>query len=103
LKLRKLSWLLHGAIEADEEMATDLAVPGYHINRSNLLVLESKADMQKRGQASTDDGDGLALTFAQDVAPAEVEERDEDEEIIGGYGVNGQGGVDAMSPLEASE
>jgi hypothetical protein len=25
-------------------MAMDLAGPGYHINRSNLLVLESKAD-----------------------------------------------------------
>ena len=41
-----------GAIETDEKMATDLSGPGYHINRSNLLVLESKADMQKRGQAS---------------------------------------------------
>jgi hypothetical protein len=50
-------WLLHGAIETDEKMATDLAGPGYHINRSNLLVLESKADMQKRVQASPDDGD----------------------------------------------
>jgi phage terminase large subunit len=49
----------------------DLARPGYHLNRSNLLVLESKADMQKRGQASPDDGDALALTFAQAVAPAE--------------------------------
>src|SRR5450759_2284545 len=48
-------WLLHGAIETDEKMAMDLAGPGYHINRSNLLVLESKADMQKRGQASPDD------------------------------------------------
>jgi hypothetical protein len=55
-------WLLHGAIEADEKMAADLAGPGYHIN-SNLLVLESKADMQKRGQASPDDGDALALTL----------------------------------------
>jgi hypothetical protein len=45
-------WLLHGAIETDEKMAMDLAGPGYHINRSNLLVLESKADMQKRGPAS---------------------------------------------------
>ena len=54
---------------------------GYHINRSNLLVLESKADMQKRGQASPDDGDALALTFAQPVAPAEVEEEDEEEEF----------------------
>ena len=41
--------------------------------------------MQKRGQASPDDGDALALTFAQAVAAAEVEERDEDEEIFGGY------------------
>jgi hypothetical protein len=49
-------WLLHGAIETDEKMAADLASPGYHVNRSNLLVLESKADMQKRGQASPDDG-----------------------------------------------
>jgi ribosomal protein S12 len=44
-------WLLHGAIEADEKMAADLAGPGYHIIRGNLLVLESRADMQKRGQA----------------------------------------------------
>ena len=62
-------------------MAADLAGPGYHINRSNLLVLESKADMQKRGQASPDDGDALALTFAQRVAPAEVEEPDEEEAL----------------------
>jgi hypothetical protein len=41
--------------------------------------------MQKRGQASPDDGDGLALTFAQPVAPAEVEEPDEEEEF-GSYG-----------------
>jgi hypothetical protein len=31
------------------------------------------------GQASPDDGDALALTFAQPVAPAEVEEADEEE------------------------
>jgi hypothetical protein len=64
---------------------------GYHINRSNLLVLESKADMQKRGQASPDDGDALALTFAQPVEPAEVEEEDEEEEF-GGYGGHSSSG-----------
>jgi hypothetical protein len=74
-------WLLKGAIEIDEKMAMDLAGPGYHINRSNLLVLESKADIQKRGQASLDDGDALALTFAKAVAPAEVEECDEENAI----------------------
>src|SRR5450631_2114682 len=72
-------WLLHGAIHTDEKIASDLSGPGYHINRSNLLVLESKADMQKRGQASPDDGDALALTFAQPVAPTVKEEPDEDE------------------------
>jgi hypothetical protein len=71
-------------------MATDPAGPGRQINRSNLLVLESKADMQKRGQASPDDGDALALTFPQAVAPAKVEERDEDEEF-GGPRFNGPG------------
>jgi len=71
-------------------MATDLASPGYHINRSNLLVL-GEADMQKCGQAPPDDGDALALTFAQVVAPAEKEEeRDEDEEF-GGRSFNGLG------------
>ena len=76
-------------------MAADLAGPGYHINWSNLLVLESKADMQKRGQASPDDGDALALTFAQPVAPAEVEEEEEEDEeeefAVGRYGGGNSG------------
>jgi hypothetical protein len=48
---------------------------------TQCAVLESKADMQKRGQASPDDGDALALTltFARPVEPAEVEEEDEEE------------------------
>jgi hypothetical protein len=50
--------------------------------------------MQKRGQASPDDGDALALTFAQPVAPAEIEEKDEDEEYgsYGGHSSSGGGG-----------
>ena len=47
--------------------------------------------MQKRGQASPDDGDALALTFAQAVAPAEKEDRDEDDEFGGHGGINGPG------------
>ena len=34
--------------------------------------------MQKRGQASPDDGDTLALTFPQSAEPAEVEAQDEE-------------------------
>jgi hypothetical protein len=86
-------WLLHGAIPDDEKLASDLAGPGYHINRSNRLVLESKSDMQKRGQASPDDGDALCLTFAQAVAPVENEEPDEEGEFaniaISRYGSSG--------------
>jgi hypothetical protein len=46
-------------------------------------VLESKAVVQERGQVSPDDGDALALTFAQPVAPAEVEEPDDEGEEFG--------------------
>jgi hypothetical protein len=62
--------------------------------RRRAWWLESKADMQKRGQASPDDGDALALTFAQPVAPAEVEEPDEEEEFgsYGGHSSSGGGG-----------
>ena len=54
-------------------------------------MLGSKAEHAEARPGVADDGDALALTFAQEVAPAEVEEHDEDEEIIGGYGINGQG------------
>jgi hypothetical protein len=50
-----------------------------------------KPTMQKRGQASPDDGDALARTFTQPVEPAEVEEKDEEEEF-GGYGGHSSSG-----------
>jgi len=62
-------WLLRGSIDTSEDLALGLAGPGFHINRSNQLVLESKQEMQKRGVASPDDADALALTFAAPVAP----------------------------------
>jgi hypothetical protein len=52
---------------------------------TQCAVLESKADMQKRGQGSPDDGGALALTFAQPVEPAEVEEPDEEGEFGRGF------------------
>lgn len=63
-------WLVNGAIpERDLDLEIGLTGPGYHIDRQNRLVIESKADMVKRGVASPDDADALALTFAQAVAP----------------------------------
>lgn len=70
-------WLLRGRIDDDMQLELGLAGPGYHVNRSNRLVLESKQDMQRRGVASPDDADALALTFAAPVAPRRVEQPDE--------------------------
>lgn len=65
-------WLPSGCIpERDQRLQDDLEAPGYHINRANRLVLESKEDMQKRGIASPDDGDALVLTFARKVRKVE--------------------------------
>ncbi len=63
-------WLGRGCIDRnDTKLGIDLMAPGWHLNNRDQLLLESKADMMKRGQPSADDGDALALTFAQTVAP----------------------------------
>jgi hypothetical protein len=67
-------WLQRGAIDAgDERLAIDLSTPGYHINTSGKLVIESKEQVVKRLGRSPDDADALALTFARAVAPEEPE------------------------------
>jgi hypothetical protein len=63
-------WLPKGAIDKDDtRLSSDLVGPGFHLNTKSQLVIESKESMQKRNIASPDDGDALALTFAQAVAP----------------------------------
>lgn len=65
---RLKDWLAHGSIDQkDTKLETDLTAPGYHLNPKDQIVIESKESMQKRGQASPDDGDALALTFAAPV------------------------------------
>lgn len=70
-------WLLLGSLPSDSALpeehalATQLAIPGYHINNTGKLVIESKKDIQERGEASPDDADAFCLTFAQAVAPIE--------------------------------
>lgn len=61
-------WLLLGSIPNDRWLGEQLALPGYHINNSGKLVMESKADIQARGESSPDDADALCLTWAQSVA-----------------------------------
>lgn len=58
-----------GAIDGDRELEADLTNVGLgKSDKSDRLVLESKEAMAKRGLASPDDGDALALTFARKVA-----------------------------------
>ena len=61
-------WLLLGGLPDDENLCSQLCLPGYHINNSGKLVIESKADIQERGEASPDDADSFCLTWAQSVA-----------------------------------
>lgn len=49
-------------------LAADLIGPTYTYDNKQNILLESKDDMKKRDLASTDHGDGLALTFAEPVA-----------------------------------
>lgn len=63
-------WLKAGAeIPDDPEMAQDLTAPEYGFNNKGHLQLERKEDMKKRGLASPDCGDALAMTFAVTVLP----------------------------------
>ncbi len=69
-------WLAYGAIPLkDQKLADDFEGPGFHLNNKDQLVIESKENMQKRGIASPDDGDGHVLTFAQVVKPLSLKQR----------------------------
>lgn len=58
------AWLKGGAIPDDPELRQQLIGPTYTYNIRNEIQLESKEDMMKRGIASPDRADALALTFA---------------------------------------
>jgi hypothetical protein len=61
-------WLQEGGtLENKQDILTDLTGPEAAINRRGKLQLESKDDMKRRGLASPNYGDALALTFAQPV------------------------------------
>ncbi|PTR06428.1 MULTISPECIES: hypothetical protein [unclassified Novosphingobium] len=50
--------------EVADDLAGELASPRYRIDSSGRIVVESKADMKKRGLRSPDIADALGLTFA---------------------------------------
>ena len=62
---RMRDWLkMGGCIADDSELITDLTAVEYSYTPINQILLEKKEDMKKRGLASPDDADSLALTFA---------------------------------------
>jgi hypothetical protein len=71
-------FLTRGSIDKSQDLETDLTGPGYHHDKHDRMVLESKEEMLKRGLASPDDGDALALTFAQQVQPTHLKEPEAD-------------------------
>jgi hypothetical protein len=67
---RMRQWLPQGMIPANDlALGQQLEGREYGFNAHNEIVLERKDDMKKRGLSSPDRADGLALTFAQLVAP----------------------------------
>jgi hypothetical protein len=61
-------WLVYGCIENEQSLLDDLSGPEYAVALKGQIKLESKESMKKRGLASPDDGDALALTFAEPVS-----------------------------------
>ncbi len=61
-------WLKSADIPDDTDLKEDLAGPSYYFRGDNAqILLEKKQDMKKRGLASPDCADALALTFAQNI------------------------------------
>jgi hypothetical protein len=69
-------WCKAGCLPEDRDLVADLTAVDYGYDASDAILLERKDDMRKRGLASPDDGDALALTFAYPVAKRDwAEER----------------------------
>lgn len=64
---RMREWLRNGAVPEDHELMSDLTGVEYGFDADNAIQLERKEAMKKRGLASPDKGDALALTFAYPV------------------------------------
>lgn len=66
------AWLEHGAVPDDQELENDCTglLYGYRDGRKGSeIMLEAKEHMKRRGLASPDSADALALTFAYPAMP----------------------------------
>lgn len=62
-------WLKGGAIPDDAQLKADMIGTQYGFDNKNQIILERKEDMKKRGLASPDLADALAITFAYSAQP----------------------------------
>jgi len=62
-------WLRGGCIPDDRHLIEQLSGVLYGFNADQAIQLERKEDMKKRGMASPDWADALAVTFAYPVFP----------------------------------
>jgi hypothetical protein len=69
---RMREWLKVGVIDADPQLRDDLGGVEYGFDAKNRIQLERKEDMKSRGLASPDNGDTLALTFAETVPRRDI-------------------------------
>jgi hypothetical protein len=75
-------WLKVGSLPDDNDLTADLKAVDYGYDASDAILLERKDDMRRRGLASPDDGDALALTFAYPVAKRDWAEERRFEEAL---------------------
>ena len=69
-------WLREGAEIPDlQELEDDLIGPEYLSSNKGQILLERKKDMKRRGLASPDLGDMLAMTFAVQIAVADKDRK----------------------------
>src|SRR5262249_49706145 len=67
-------WAKYALLPDDKDLAEELTSRefGYVMREGkDAIVLEKKEDMKRRGLASPDDADALALTFAYPVQPSQ--------------------------------
>jgi hypothetical protein len=75
-------WCRVGCLPDDRGLVADLTGVEYGYDAADALRLERKQDMQRRGLASPDDADALALTFAYPVAPRLESEEQRTEDLL---------------------
>jgi hypothetical protein len=75
------NWCSTGCLPVDRDLEADLTGVEYGYDAANAILLEKKEDMRRRGLASPDDGDALALTFAYPVAVRDQRQSQRVEEL----------------------